>query len=174
MGSRRPAHYMTSNARINRPKQMRVKSDLVGVGGWLRFFVVVAIYIWPLGAVVSCIGLWIARCIRFAPDNPGAIIYYSVCIAGTLCLALVSNDVGHRLQNKAPGAIQSAKRWIFLVLGWSFAWLVLSPACGGAAGTVAHEAVMNVVGTLIWFAIWYSYFALSQRVRATYPDCADK
>lgn len=153
---------------------MRVKSDLEGVSGWLRFFVFVAIYIWPFSAVVSCIGLWITRCIRFAPDNPGVIVYYSVCIAGTLYLALMGNDAGHRLQNKAPGAVRSAKKWILLVLAWSFAGLVLSPVCGGAASTVAQEAVMNVIGTLIWFAIWFSYFSMSQRVRATYPVSADK
>jgi hypothetical protein len=165
---------MKPNAQMNRTKQARVRSDLEGVHGWLRFFVIVMIYIWPLTAVVSSIGLWITRCVRFAPDYPLVIIYYSVCIAGTLYLALMSNEVGHRLQNKSPGAVRSAKKWILLVLVWSFVWLVLSPVCGGATNTVAQEAVIDVGSTLIGFAIWYSYFTTSQRVRATYPDAADK
>jgi hypothetical protein len=165
---------MASSTQITRPKPIRVRSDLEGVRGWLRFFVILTIYIWPVANVVWSIAIWIQRCIPLSPDYPGVILYYPICIAGTLYLALMSNDVGHRLQNRAPRAVQAVKKWLFLVLAWPFAWLVLSPICGEAKSDIAQEAAYNIVRTLVWFAIWYSYFSISQRVRATYPDSTEK
>ena len=165
---------MKPNAQNDRKKSAPAKNGLEGVHGWLWFFVVVATYLWPFFAVVSCIGLWITRCIKFAPDDPPVIVYYSVCIAGTLFLALLGDGVGHRLRERTPRAVRSAKRWLLMVVGWSFAWLVLSAICGGATNTVAQEAFIRVVGTLVWFAIWFSYFTMSQRVKATYPDVSGK
>jgi hypothetical protein len=170
----RSAHFMATSTQISRPKSVRVRSDLVGVRGWLHFFVLLTIYIWPIANVLWCIAIWIQRCIPLSPDYPGVILYYPICIAGTLYLALMSNEVGHGLQNRAPRAVQAAKKWMLMVLAWPFAWLVLSPICGGAMSDIAQDAAYNIVRTLVWFAIWFTYFSFSQQVRATYPDSTDR
>ena len=145
-----------------------------GVAGWLRFWVVVRIYLDPIITVLMFILAWIGY-VSLADEYGGGIIVSGLIdTAVGIFLTVRGIQVAIALRDIKPRAVQSAKRWLLLVLAWAFISPVPSLLLGFPGELLGPGAIKAIVKTLISFAIWYSYFNVSKRVKATYPDWAEK
>jgi hypothetical protein len=144
-------------------------SPLYGVHGWLRLFVVANLYIAPvlfgIQQIMGFIGFGM-----LAEDYPGIVVVGMIEAAVGIFLVVKWIMIARRLQAIAPGVVQEAKRWMLV----SLAWNVLSTPLVFMSGIDADEVMPGVMrqlfGGIVAFAIWYSYFYVSKRVKATYPD----
>jgi hypothetical protein len=63
---------------------------------------------------------------------------------------------------------------LLTALSWSFLLLALPYLGGdlpsGVTDAMLAEAVKGAVQTLLVFGIWYTYFHVSKRVKATFPE----
>jgi hypothetical protein len=89
-----------------------------------------------------------------------------------MALVVRGVGVGVALRDRAPGAVQDTKSWMQLCLGWSSGSAFPSFASGLDADELLAGAVRQILGDLVGFAIWYSYFSTSRRVKATYGEGA--
>lgn len=144
-------------------------NPLCGVRGWLKFFVVVQIYIVPVIFVLDHILAWIGFSM-LADDYPGIIPagLIETGVGGFLVCKWI--QIARRLRDIKPGVVQEAKTWLKIVLGWSILSTPLAFMSGIDAEALLPGAIKGIVISLIAFAIWYSYFNVSKRVKATYPD----
>lgn len=144
-------------------------NPLYGVHGWLSFFVVVNMYIAPvlfgIQQIMGFIGFGI-----LAEDYPGIIVVGLIEAAVGIFLVVKWIMIARRLRDIVPGVVQEAKRWLLISLAWSVLSTPLVFMSGMDAEDVMLGAVKQLVGGVIAFAIWYSYFNVSKRVKATYPD----
>jgi hypothetical protein len=79
-------------------------------------------------------------------------------------------QIARHLRDIRPGVIQEAKFWLKVALGWSILSSLLVFISGMDVEDLLPGAIRGVVTRLISFAIWYSFFNVSRRVQATYPD----
>ena len=144
-------------------------NPLYGVRGWLKFFVINALYISPI--------IFVALRIRdyfFYYDldyhqffHP--LVFYRFCIIGFfVCRWMI---IAIHLRNIRPRAVQEAKLWLKM----SFGWIILDRLPdlvlgGGMSYDALGILIVTMVVALIIVAIWFSYFKVSKRVKATYTD----
>ena len=148
--------------------------ELFGVHGWLRFWVVVRIYLDPIFTVIIFILAWIGY-VSLADQHGGGIIVSGLIeTAVAVFLTVRGIQVGIGLRDIKPRAVQSAKQWLLFVLAWAFVSPVPALLLGFPGELLGPEAIKSIVKTLISFAIWYSYFNVSKRVKSTYSDSAEK
>ncbi len=144
-------------------------SALYGVKGWLKFFVVVNLYIAPvvyvLNFVVTLIGFSI-----LAEDYPAIVLVGLIELGVSGFLVVKWILIARRLRDIQPGVVQEAKTWLKIALGWVILSVPLAFMSGMDAEDLLPDAIKGVVLGLIGFAIWYSYFNVSKRVKTTYPD----
>jgi hypothetical protein len=144
-----------------------------GYGGWLAFLGEVQIFVVPIIALIG-LGVTVSE-IRSVADRYPALIVLSVVEAiGDIGVVAVGVYAGLMLRRLRPGAVRIAKRYLLISLAWSLLSLVL-PYMGGSLPPRVVDAMMQAeaqgaVRTLIAFAIWYSYFSVSKRVKATFPS----
>jgi hypothetical protein len=131
------------------------------VGGLLRFYVVVRIYLAPFFAVLSFI---------LVLASGGIVRSFLFIEAVHILLTIAGIQVGIALRDIKPKAVQAVKGWLIAVLVWGIISAFILFFCGLPSQLLLQETIMP----LISFAIWYSYFKVSKRVRATYPDWAQK
>ena len=144
-------------------------NELTGVRGWLRFFVVVRIYVDPVLTTLGLLLSW-AGVMLVADKYPMLMLLTGIETVVAIALVVRGVGVGVALRDRAPGAVQDAKSWMQLCLGWSFVSVFLSFATGLDPEDLLAGAVRQILGALVGFAIWYSYFCVSRRVKATYGD----
>ena len=146
-----------------------VANPLKGVAGWLKFFVVVRIYIDP---VVSSILLLLAfiGIGELADVYPNATIVVLIEIGVGIYLIVFGIQTGIALRDIAPGAVQKAKKFLLLVLGWAAVAPFLEALFGLSDEAFVAEGFKNFLRAGVSFAIWYTYFSVSKRVKATYAD----
>ena len=71
------------------------------------------------------------------------------------------------------GAVRATKRYLLIALAWSvvsFALPYMGDIPDSAREAMTLENVKGFLRTVIPFAIWFSYFNVSKRVKATYID----
>jgi len=96
-------------------------------------------------------------------------------IDGLLCSLTVAFSVyaGIRLWDIRPGAVRTAKRFLWCIVGYH-AVLLFLPFLAGlpkiATGAMIVSAVTELMGALVYVGLWTSYLNRSQRVRATYDS----
>lgn len=144
-------------------------NPLYGVRGWLKFFIVVNMYIVPTLFVLQSVVGWIGIII-LAEDHPALILYGLITtgVGGFLIIKWV--QIARRLRDIVPGVIQEAKTWLKIALGCVLLSNSLLFLSGLDVEDLRLEAIKGVALGLAAFAIWYSYFNVSKRVKATYPD----
>lgn len=144
-------------------------SPYYGVKGWLKFFVIVNMYISPVIFVLRYIFAWVGFVI-LAEDYPGIIPIglIETVVGGFLVYKFI--QIARHLRDIRPGAVQEAKKWIFITFIWVLVDMPLLYFTGLNAEDLIPGAIKAFLGGLIGFAIWYSYFNVSKRVKATYPD----
>ena len=140
-----------------------------GVKGWLKFFIVMNLYVAPvlfvLGGVAGLIGT-----LMLAEDYPGLALVFLVETAVSGFLVWKWIQISRSLRDVAPGVVQEARTWLKIGLGWVFLDIPIAFMSGLEPEFIIPEMVKQVAMGLISFAIWHSYFSASKRVKATYPD----
>ena len=145
------------------------QDPLCGVNGWLKFFVVVNLYVGPVLFVWGHILAWIGFFV-LAEDYPNilGVGLIETVVGGFLVWKWI--QIARRLRDIRPGVIQEAKKWLKIVLYWSLFSVPLAFMSGMDVEDLLFGSIKGVVSSLISFSIWYSYFNVSKRVKATYPD----
>ena len=91
-----------------------------------------------------------------------------------LFVAIFSMHAGMALWTERPGALRTAKAFLWTMLGalcLGVLLLFLLPQWPeGAMAIMWIEAIREVIPTLLFFTASYSYLTWSRRVRATYID----
>ena len=143
-----------------------------GYGGWLAFFGAVQLFVQPILAVIMLV-VGAAAIGEASSRYPSFIGIY--CLEALVSIAVVGLGMYAAIQLRRihRGAVRAAKRYLLAGLAWSALSFVL-PYLGdipdNAREAMLIENVKGFVRTVIPFAIWFSYFNVSKRVKATYVD----
>ncbi len=162
---------------VNEPVQNQITSEIgtsspnpfCGVKGWLKLLVVVNLYIAPVLFVIRYILAWIGFTV-LAKDYPGIILVglLETLIGGFFVWKFI--QIAKHLRDIKPGVVQEVKKWLKLNLGWIILGAPLAFISGMDARDLLPSVIKSIIMGLVSFAIWYSYFNVSKRVKATYPD----
>lgn len=144
---------------------------LYGVAGWLRFFVLINLYISPVIFVISYALAWVGL-VDLVDDYPGmlAVVLIETLVGGFLIIKWI--QIALHLRGLRPDAAVEAKLWLKLTLAWILLGIPLSLMSGLPAEVLVPQLARGVIQGVIGFAIWYSYFCVSRRVKATFPERA--
>ena len=157
-------HDITHNG-----EKIELSNPLYGVKGWLRFFVIMRMYVAPMLFVLLNIISW------------NAIIETADIYSGIIIVGMIESVIGaffivkwiliaKSLRDLRPGIVQETMSWLKITLGWGILITPLIFMVGMPSYEVMPNAIPGIVLSLISFSIWYSYFNVSKRVKATYPD----
>jgi hypothetical protein len=157
-----------SSPSLNAPAQAGsagVNSPYYGWGGWLAFFCIVQIFVQPLIAI----GFGAEDASAFGIDST-VDSFLSLEILGLVGMCVFGIIAGIQLWRLRPGAVGVAKAYLLTALVWSIlkAFLAFGMLEGQFQDAVGAQEIKGVVGTLIPFVIWFSYFNVSKRVKATF------
>jgi hypothetical protein len=146
-----------------------VDSPFYGVKGWLMFVVVLYIYIVPILFVIRQIPAWIGYVI-LADQYPGLVLAGLIDTVVSGYLIIWAIRVARGLRDIQPRAVQKTKTLLKFSLVWTIVGVPVSFVSGLSAEQLLPDAWKGIFGGIVGFAIWFSYFSVSKRVKATYPD----
>jgi hypothetical protein len=134
-----------------------------GVGGWLLFFCISIIVISPLTNAIGITRVWFDSYpyINSYPSMAAVLIIQTVNIVTLIFLCIFT---GFRLVLIHPRAVGTAKVLLFYILCSS---VIVSTAVYFIAPDYGFEYT-NIANSVVYFAIWFSYFKKSVRVKNTY------
>jgi hypothetical protein len=134
-------------------------------GGWLAFFCILQIFVQPIVLLVSC--AVDASAFGYNSDLDS---FLNLEILGRVGIGVFGVIAGIQLWRLRPGAVRVAKAYLVTTLAWSILEAVLAFGMleGSYQEAVRTQEILEVVGTLIPFVIWFSYFSVSKRVKATF------
>ena len=138
--------------------------------GWLFLFCILQIVIIPFLMVYRLSSGWIDYVFRNQPI-PGLTAFD---VAGTIMdvgIVAFGFYTAQSLWQIKPRAVQLAKRFLLTALGCCVVGLVVPLGVGLPASwrhALFDEAVARLIFGFIWFALWYSYFVMSKRIRSVY------
>jgi hypothetical protein len=142
-----------------------VNSPYYGWGGWLAFFCIAQIFVQPLLAI----GFGAEDASAFGVDSnlDGFLV---IEILGMVGMGVFGIIAGVQLWRLRRGAVGIAKAYLVTALVWSILKAVLAFGMldGRYQEAVGAGEIKGVVGTLIPFVVWFSYFNVSKRVKATF------
>ena len=140
-----------------------------GVHGWLKFFVVVNMYVMPWGCVLLVIAM-ISTLLNM--DGPMT-VYQARSLGSTVVAVFLAPRwfyLAKGLRDIKPGIVPRVKRWLLISFALQAAANLIPPLLRPDVSMLWGEAVRDIALGSITIAIWYRYFTISKRVRATYPD----
>jgi hypothetical protein len=146
-------------------------SPYYGYGGWLAFFCVIQIFIAPILTIFSLAqSVLVISQSAYRYPVPGSMLFGSGL---TLLVVGFGVDAGLRLRRVQPGAVRNVKLFLLFALVVSFLGVALPFLEGNFHSRVTQflmiRAIVGFIGTLFAFGIWYTYFNVSKRVKATFP-----
>jgi hypothetical protein len=106
--------------------------------------------------------------------NRSFVVIYAVGTFGLIGVVGLGMDAAIKLRRISSGAVRAAKRFLLVALLWSVVSLALPYMIWGIPDDTREamfiQTFKGFLGTVIPFAIWFTYFNVSQRVKATYVD----
>ncbi len=149
------------------------RGPLYGVGGWLRFIVIANIYLAPIVVALQYMVGWVGF-IVLSRIQPGILAVGLFFTLVDVALVLMGICVGRALGNIRPGAVQRMRRLLILRLGWA---VIAAPLLivgwslpGLKPADALPGAIKGLIVGVIGFIVGWTYFKVSKRVKATYPD----
>lgn len=154
------------------------EAPLVGVGGWLAFFCFILIAVNPLLTVVRFIttNKLIEALRSLDPDSAKTFDSFNSFVAVfSFALAVFSIVVGILLVRRTGNAVTVAK--IYAASVPTVALLALLAVFGSSSSADMREGMVqgsihDLVKSLGFFAIWFTYLWRSRRVKNTCPKSA--
>lgn len=144
-----------------------------GVKGWLKFVVVVYIYVIPTLFMLGQLAAWTAN-VTIASRYPGVVVTGLIDTIVWGYLVYRGIQVGIGLRDLRLRAVQETRKFLIACLVWGILSIPVSFFSGLEPHWLAGGAVRTLLSSIIGFAIWYSYFNVSRRVEATYPDWKER
>ncbi len=138
-----------------------------GYGGWLAFFCGVQIYLAPILTAFRVL-LTLGVVGMIADHYPGLALAAVIEGVVAVCFTVWGFRVAQALRVLRPEAVRDVKALLRGKLTWAFAALFL-PALTEMPGEVFVGAIRDLLVALVGFGIWYTYFCVSERVRASFP-----
>ncbi len=146
---------------------------LCGVRGWLKFIVIANLYVAPILIAMQYIFAWIGFAV-LADRHPGIVVVGIIWTGVDGVLTYMGIQAAMALRDIRPRAVQQMKRLLMLRLGWALLGTPLMFLGWSLSGldpeTLISDAIKTVLLGVIGFAVGWSYFSVSKRVKATYPD----
>lgn len=150
-------------------RTLDISNPLYGVHGWLKFLVVVNMYFAPvlfgIQQIMGIIGIFM-----LAEKYPGIVVVGLIETAAGIFLVVKWIMIARRLRDIVPGVVQETKKWLLITLAWNILSTPMVFMSGMDAKDVVAGAIQQLFGGIISFTIWYTYFNVSKRVKATYSD----
>jgi hypothetical protein len=151
-----------------------VGSELRGVRGWLLFLCVVLTVLSPLRGIVLLSQSYTESAPYFEVI-PGLKTLVFIDLPLSLIVIALSIHAGVSLWTIRPKAVQTAKRYLYLYLGYQALASALPFTVGlpsEANQELATEVAKGLPQGVLFAAIWLTYLKKSSRVQATYLDAA--
>ncbi len=149
-------------------------NSLYGVNGWLLLFVVSQMYIAPVSFVLRTIMAW-GGVTMITKEYPGFIVLFLIdtVVSGFLTFKWIK--IARRLRDIKPGIVQETKTWLKIGLVYIICGAPTYCYYWAGSGGCPYEGLVSgylrsFLAGVIGFAIWYPYFNVSKRIKATYPD----
>lgn len=133
--------------------------ELVGVGGWLGFFVIVQVFIQPIFVGAQLVGL--IKILQSAPDSD--LKNWLTFVSCTLGLFVIFGlFVGIQIWKIKQDAIKHAKLYLKIAIAFNIFW--------GLFFIYKFEdgSLASIMLTVIVSIIWHIYMDKSSRVRKTF------
>jgi hypothetical protein len=147
--------------------------SLEGVHGWLYFFVFVILYLSPTLSAIRLLSSWIMH-ESLQEIYVNEIVYLLFNTVGTVMVAAFGIKVGLILKNVKPLAVKEAKGFLVFNLFWaltgSLGEILMTRVEYLVPGSLGRSRALSIIGAILGFIIWYTYFKVSKRVKATYKD----
>ena len=149
-----------------------IRDSLCGVRGWLKLWVVMDLYVHPVIFFLNQTYLRDLN-LRLLGSGPGAFLVNIICAVVGLFLIVRGMQVAIALRDVRPRAVQKAKQLLKLWFAWALVSTPMLSLLQLNGNIVFLSLVLGVLMSTVRFAIWFSYFNVSKRVQATYPDWRD-
>jgi hypothetical protein len=144
-----------------------------GVAGWLKLIVIGNLYIAPVVIALQYLLAWVGF-MALAEDYPGILIVGAVVTIVDGILTYMGIQAAIALRDIKSGAVRQMKELLKLRLGWAFFGGLVSFIGWSYAGLDAEGiipgAIRNALLGVVGFTVAWTYFSVSRRVKATYPD----
>ena len=167
--SRPPPIPQTSESQVTRPR-----SGPHGVAGWLAFFCFGLTVSGPFYTIFQMTKNWELAQPLFSrfPFLKSAVLWENI---GTSALLVYGFVIGCMIWSGSPSGRRMAKQFLLVHL---FASVCISMGSFLFMGTVPKQIFDGIIASLIgvtiregiFFAIWWTYFKKSKRVKNTYGD----
>jgi Ankyrin repeats (3 copies)/Protein of unknown function (DUF2569) len=144
-----------------------------GFGGWLALFCVVQVIVQPVFALISVAASYdtVSRASIHYPSLMGVFALESIGDLAVIAFGLFAGVMLWRLQS---GAVATAKAYLVARLIWHVLSLGLPFAASELPSRVTEAmmiaAVPQLIRTVIFVVIWMSYFNVSKRIKANFPE----
>ncbi len=160
---------VTGGVEGDQQMQADTSHPLYGVRGWLKFFVVMHLYVVPvLFVIIQVAGFFAISMVTRRYPGLMVVGVIQALIGGFLIVRWIL--ISLRLRDRAPRVIQEVKLWLWISLGCNLVSSSLIFFAGLDPDKVVVDAARGLSTGVIGFMIWYAYFTKSKRVKATYPD----
>lgn len=148
------------------------RHPLHGVGGWLKFGVIVNLYLAPIVFAFSQLGAWYGT-LMVIGRYPGVLIstFYGTFAGGYLILR--GMNLARDFRALKPRSVQNAKTLLWLNVIFVAVSIPLVFFSGMGPDALMPGVLMAVLRTAVSFAVIYTYLNVSKRIAVNFPDWKD-
>jgi hypothetical protein len=145
---------------------------LYGVHGWLKFGVILNLYLVPIVFVLTQIVAWVGY-FMLADRYPGVFISgLYITLAGGY-LVWRGMNLARDFRALKPRSVQNAKTLLWLKVLYVAVSIPLVFFSGMGPDALMPGVLKSVLQTAVGFAVNYTYLNVSKRIAVNFPDWKD-